>query len=397
MSLIQRAWGLLPRRLRREALFSLMALRAPAVAQPAPSGEGPLTHAGYFSAMSGLGTAARRLQSGLVARGLDASPADLTLALRQGPVQGVAVASPDVAPGPGTLLVHVNGPMLPWALAVLGRQAVAGKRVIAVWNWELPVLPADWQRGFACCHEIWAASRFTAAAFGDRVPVRVVPYPVQPVAPRAMDRAAFGLPAEAFIALQIFDAASSIARKNPAASIAAHWAAFGDDPNHLLVLKVHNTARAGEAWHEVAQMAATRPNVRVLDAPMAEGELSALILACDVLLSLHRAEGFGFTMAEALALGRPVVATAWSGNLDFMDAPGAHQVPCRLVPAADLQATYDIPGANWAEPDIGMAARLLRDIAADPALRRPPPQDFPPPDYRALLPGHSRHARRADH
>ncbi|WP_245185781.1 glycosyltransferase [Falsiroseomonas frigidaquae] len=391
MSLIHRTWSLLPRRMRREALFSLMALRAPRLARPAPDGAGSLTHAGYFGALSGLGTAARRLQAGLVARGLDAAMADLTQPLRQGPVsqgsagQDIGAAPPEAAPGPGTLLVHVNGPMLPWALAVLGRQAVAGKRVIAVWNWELPVLPADWARGFECCHEIWAGSHFTAAAFGNRVPVRVVPYPVQPASPAALDRAGLGLPEHAFITLQIFDAASSIARKNPAASIAAHHQAFGDDPNHLLLLKVHNTARAGEAWREVAALAAARPNVRVLDAAMAEAELSALMLASDVLLSLHRAEGFGFTLAEALALGRPVVATGWSGNLDFMDAPGAHAVPFRLCPAADLQDTYDVPGAEWAEPDIAAAAALLRRIAADPALRRPPPRAFPPPDYGALL------------
>ncbi|WP_439594863.1 glycosyltransferase [Falsiroseomonas sp.] len=390
MSLLHRGWSLLPRRMRREALFGLMALRAPRIARPAPDGQGPLAHAGYFSAMSGLGTAARRLQAGLATRGLAAAQIDLTGPLRQGPVAPGQGTARDVAPGPGTLLVHVNGPMLPWALVELGRQVVAGKRVIAVWNWELPVLPADWRRGFDCCHEIWAGSRFTAEAFSgpvgsSRVPVRIVPYPVLPAAPAALGRDAFGLPPGAFVALQVFDAASSIARKNPAAAIAAHGAAFGDDPDRILLLKVHNTARAGEAWREVAELAAARPNVRVLDASLPESELSALILACDVLVSLHRAEGFGFTLAEALALGRPVVATGWSGNLDFMDAPGAHAVPVQLRPAEDLQATYDVPGAAWAEPDVAAAAQFLRRIAETPALCRPPPHAFPAPDYQALL------------
>jgi hypothetical protein len=372
--------------MRREALFSVMALRAPRIARPAPDGDGPLSHAGYFSAMSGLGTAARRLQSGLAMRGLDVRQADLTLPLRQGPLcQGAVAEPPDVAPGPGTLLVHVNGPMLPWALVALGRRAVAGKRVIAVWNWELPVLPADWSRGFECCHEIWAASRFTAEALSRSVPVRLVPYPVLPAAPATMGRDAFGLPEDAFVALQVFDAASSIARKNPAASIAAHHQAFGDDPRRILLLKVHNTARAGAAWAEVASLAATHRNVRILDASMSEAELSALILACDVLLSLHRAEGFGFTLAEALALGRPVVATGWSGNLDFMDAPGAHAVSYRLLPAADMQEIYDLPGAFWAEPDLPVAAALLRRVSENPELRRPAPRAFPPPDYNSLL------------
>ncbi len=372
--------------MRREALFGFMALRAPRISRPMPMVDSPLIHCGYFRAPSGLGMAARRLQQGLGLRGLDAATADLTGPLRQGaPPAQENTEPPVVAAGPGTLLVHVNGPMLPWALTVLGRRAVAGKRVIAVWNWELPVLPADWQRGFASCHEIWAASRFTAAAFDGPVPVRVVAYPVIPAPPAATGRDGFGLPSDAFVALQIFDAASSIARKNPAASIAAHQQAFGDDPKSILLLKVYNTARAGAAWREIAARAAARPNVRVLDVSMPEAELSALILACDVVVSLHRAEGFGFTLAEALALGRPVVATAWSGNLDFMDAPGAHKVPVTLLPALDPQMTYDVAGAVWAEPDVATAARLLRRIAAEATLRRPPPFAFPAPDYLTLL------------
>lgn len=382
MSLIHRAWSLLPRDLRREALFSLMALRAPRIARPAPDGAGPLVLAGYHSAMSGLGAGTRRLEAGLRERGLNPLAADLTGPLRQGPPHPPAI----VPPGPGTLLVHVNGPMLPWALAALGRRAVAGKRVIGVWNWELPVLPADWRRGFAACHEIWAASRFTAAAFGGMGrEVRVVPYPVRPEAAAPRSREDFGLRRDAFVSLAIFDAASSISRKNPAAAIAAHQAAFGDDPRRILLLKVHNTDRAGAAWRQVAALAAARGNVRVLDRALSDAEMSALILCCDVLVSLHRAEGFGFTLAEALALGRPVVGTAWSGNLDFMDAPGAHPVPYRLVPATDSQATYAVAGAEWAEAEPEAAAAALRRIEADPALRRPPPWNFPPPDYRTLL------------
>lgn len=330
--------------------------------------------------------AARRLQAGLTMHGFHVRQADLTLPLRQGPLcQGALTEEPNVAPGPGTLLVHVNGPMLPWALVALGGRAVAGKRVIAVWNWELPVLPTDWNRGFKCCHEIWAASRFTAEALSGSVPVRHVPYPVLPASPAAMGRDAFGLPHDAFVALQVFDAASSIARKNPAASIAAHHKAFGDDPSQILLLKVHNTARAGAAWGEVASLAAMYRNVRILDASMSEAELSALILACDVLLSLHRAEGFGFTLAEALALGRPVVATGWSGNVDFMDASGAHAVPYRLLPATDMQKIYDLPGAFWADPDLTVAAVLLRRVFENPEFRRPPPKAFPPPNYHSLL------------
>ncbi|MBC9179184.1 glycosyltransferase, partial [Pseudoroseomonas ludipueritiae] len=321
--------------------------------------------------------------------GLAPHEADLTGPLRQraGP-EGARPLAP-VPEGPGTLLVHVNGPMLPWALKVLGKRAVAGKRVIAVWNWELPLLPADWHRGFACCHEIWVGTEFVAEACRAAPgcpPVRVVPYPILPrPAPAAMERADFGLPEDAFVTLTVFDATSSLARKNPLGTIEAHHRAFGDRPDRILVIKTHATADAGPGWAEVAAAAAARPNVRVMEQHLSRPALWALMATADCLLSLHRAEGYGFAMAEAMVLGRAVVATGWSGNLDFMRGPDAMLVPYSLVPAEDPQEIYDIPGARWAEPDLDAAAAALRALAERPRNRYPIPVAFPLPNYRSLL------------
>ncbi|WP_424137199.1 glycosyltransferase [Roseomonas chloroacetimidivorans] len=383
MSLLHRLWSRLPRSARREALFSLTAALAPRIARPAPPSALPLTVAGYFGATTGLGAATRRLAAGLRDQGFAVGEADLTGPLRQGP----AGPPPVVPPGPGTLLVHVNGPMLPWALLALGRRAIRGKRVIGVWNWELPALPPDWNRGFAACHAIWVGTEFVAQACRrpDGPPVHVVPYPLPRPTPSALGRADFGLPEKAFVTLSVFDAASSLARKNPLGAIEAHRRAFGDDPGHLLLLKTHGTDRAGRGWAEVAAAAAARPNVRVMDAVLPRGDLWALMAASDALLSLHRSEGYGFAIAEMMELGRPVVATGWSGNTDFMRGPGCYPVGCALVPARDPQDTYDMPTACWAEPDLAQAAAALRRIAGDPALRRPPPVRLPPPDYRRAL------------
>jgi glycosyltransferase involved in cell wall biosynthesis len=387
MSLPHRLWSLLPRSARREALFGAMALLAPRPDRPVPEGRGSLTVAGFFTAATGLGSATRRLTEGLRQAGLDPVAVDLTRALRQ---RAGATPPPPAVPvpeGPGTLLVHVNGPMLPWALFALGRRAVAGKRVIAVWNWELPELPADWSRGFAACHEIWVGSHFVAEACRrpGGPPVRVVPYPVPQPEPAPLGRAAFDLPEAAFVSLVVFDATSSLARKNPAGAIAAHRLAFGDRPDRILVLKTHATAEAGPAWAAVASEAAASPNIRILDRHLSRAELWALMAASDAVVSLHRSEGFGFAIAEAMALGRAVVATGWSGNVDFMTGPGAFPVPWTLVPARDPQETYDMPGACWAEPDTGAAAALLAELADRPRPFRPPAIAFPPPDYRALL------------
>lgn len=373
-------WSRLPRRWRREALFGGMALLAPRpAAQPDPAGK--VTVGGFLSAPTGLGEGARRMIRAMRDAGLDPGEADLTAALRQG-AQDMPLRRP--APGPGTIILHVNGFMQPWALAALGRAAAGPKRVIGYWAWELPRLPEDWRRGFHFAHEIWVPSRFVAEAVraaGD-IPVRVVPHPMPPPDPAPLGRDAFGLPGDAFVSLVMFDAGSSIARKNPLAAIRAHRAAFGDRPDRVLVLKTHGTARAGAPWAEVAA-SAVAPNIRIIDAVMPERDRWALMAAADVLLSPHRAEGYGLAIAEAMAMGRAVIATGWSGNTDFMAGPGCIALPYRLVPAEDPQATYHHPDMRWAEPDEAALTAALRDLAE--TRPRPPPVAFPPPDYRALL------------
>ena len=380
MTLLHAAWQRLPRGLRRGLLFGGMALAAPRLAAR-PEAAGPVTIGGFLSAPTGLGEGARRMLWAMRAQGLDPATVDLTAALRQGPQAEPQRRPP---PGGGTLILHLSGFMQPWALAALGRGAVGPKRVIGYWAWELPDLPADWRIGFRATHEIWAPSRFVADAVrraGSR-PVRVVPHPMPPPSPAPLGRDAFGLPAEAFVALAMFDASSSLARKNPLAAIRAHRAAFGDRPDRLLLLKTHGTRHAGAAWAEVAA-AAQAPNIRILDSVLPEPDRWALMAAADVLVSPHRAEGYGLAIAEAMALGLPVVATGWSGNMDFMAGPGCHALPYRLVAAEDAQTTYHHPGMRWAEPDEAALAALLQELAA--TRPRPAPVAFPAPDYAALL------------
>jgi hypothetical protein len=353
--------------MRREALFTTMEWLAPRPDAALPPPSRPITVAGYFRAPSGLGEGARRLADMLEAAGAPVHRADLTAALRQGPPG----PGPEAPNGAGTLIVHVNGPMMPWAMRALGRDAVRGKRVLAFWNWELPRLPADWHRGYRFAHGIIASTGFVADAVRrpGGPPVSVVHYPVPDPDPAPLTRAALALPDRACLFLSVFDAASSVERKNPIAAVRAHRDAFGDRPDRVLLLKTYNTAMGGAAWREVADACAGVPNIRILDAEMSRREVWGLIRLCDAFVSLHRSEGVGLSLLEAMRLGRPVIATGWSGNMDFMDGQTALLVGYRLVPARDDRGTYSAAQAEWAEPDATAAAAGLRRLAEEPALR----------------------------
>jgi glycosyltransferase involved in cell wall biosynthesis len=271
------------------------------------------------------------------------------------------------------LVLHVNAPQVPFALLRLGRAAMRGRRIVGYWAWELPVAPASWRAGLAFVHEIWAPSRFTAAALEPLLPgrVRVVPHPVavHPPAPSALGRVDFGLPADAVVTLVAFNLGSSFERKNPLGAIAAHRMAFGDRADRVLLLRVGNPHHFPADFARL-RAAADRPNIRIDTRTLPAADNHALMAACDIVLSLHRSEGFGLVPAEAMLLGIPVVATDWSGNTDFMDAGCAAMVPVRLVPAHDPRGVFMAPGAMWAEPDVAAAAAHLVRLADDPVARR---------------------------
>ncbi len=277
-------------------------------------------------------------------------------------------------PEGAAVITVLNAPLLPVAGARLPRKLLRGRRIIGLWVWELPQVPAEWRIGGEFVHDVWAPSRFCAQAFEAVAPgrVHVVPYPIAagPTPPIAGNRASFGLPEDAFIVLCAFNLASSFARKNPLASIAAFRAAFGPDTSAQLVLKVSGADRNGAALAKVAAAAAGAANIRIIADELSDAALRGLMAASDVILSLHRAEGFGLIPATGALLGKPVIATAWSGNLDFMAPECSALVSAKLIPVDDSEGIYTMPGAHWAEPDIEDAVAWLRRLSTDTTLRQ---------------------------
>lgn len=370
-----RLWGMVPRAQRQALFYALTSTAAPRPDR-APAGGKPVTVAGLLSTTTGLGEAARLCLGALTSLGVPTRSIDLSAAFDQADMPGGAPVTapppPPAAGEAGTLIVHINSPYLPFALWHIGRQRVRGRRVVGYWAWELPGVPASWRRGLPFVHEIWALSRFTADAIAPIAtqPVRVVPLPLSPPRPAAVDRAGFGLPADAFVVMAFFHMGSSFNRKNPLAAVAAFRAAFGDDPRAVLVLKVVDADVAPWARRRLEEAVAGASNIRVIERRLTGGEVTALLACADVVLSLHRAEGFGLVPAQGMQLGRAVVATGWSGNLDFMDADTSVLVGYRMVPVDDPQGTYDVAGQTWADPDVEEAAAALKALRDNPERRR---------------------------
>lgn len=366
LSLAHRAWRLLPRGARRAAMTRVAAMLAVPPGPPPAHSDGAVI-AGDIEGRNGIAESGRILARALEARGLLRGTMPLGL-------PSVAPAfTGTLAPGAAVIAV-VNGPVLPVGLARLKpRDILRGRRVIGVWAWELSKVPGEWAVGARFVHEIWAPSRFAAAAFEAVAPgrVRVVPFPLACEMPLAVtgNRASFGLPTDCFIVLSAFNLASSCARKNPFGTIAAFRAAFGNSPDALLVLKLTGITHFQEDLAAIRAAVGGAANIRVMTETLSEPELRGLIAASDVVLSLHRSEGFGLIPATAALLGVPVVATGYSGNLDFMAPESSALVRYRLVPAQDERGVYALPGAEWAEPEVEDAADWLRRLFAGAALR----------------------------
>ena len=249
--------------------------------------------------------------------------------------------------------------------------------------WELPVLPPAWARSLELFDAVVAPSTFIEGAMDFALSGTTVVRGLTPVdLPGGVvaDRARFGLPADAFVVVCSFDPLSDPERKNPHASIEAFRRAFGDTDHARLAVKL-NAPAGGYDDPELnrtvlqpllAQLRAD-PRIIVITETLPYRDVLSLYASADAYISLHRAEGLGLGLLESMALGKPVVATGWSGNKVFMSPANSCPVRHRLVPVrasiSAYSAAMDGLQPMWAEPDIDDAALWLRQLAADRALR----------------------------
>jgi glycosyltransferase involved in cell wall biosynthesis len=236
-----------------------------------------------------------------------------------------------------------------------------GRPTIGVWAWETDHIPERWNPAFELLDEIWVYSNYVARNLGKSAPIPVyrIPPAVLPPDPGEV-KLDLGVPS-GFQFLFMFDFFSTIQRKNPVGLIEAFRQAFEPGEGPQLVVKTLNGIHRRDALEEVLWAARSRPDVHVLDRSLTARERDALVTGCDCYVSLHRSEGFGLPLAECMALGKPVIGTAFSGTTDFMTDENSYLVPYEMTNVGADCEIYPAEG-TWAEPDVREAARLMRRV-----------------------------------
>ena len=335
---------------------------------------------GNWAAATGLAEAARRAVEALVNKGTPVSVEQFSTGVSEDPRR----VSPVVSSRPtgrafGTDLYFLNINELQLVTDAYMSDADAGRYKIGSWYWELPTLPYRFVAQLRRLDEVWVASDYVRQSFQGEVavPIQVMPSIVEPSEAPELSRKDLGLPERRCIFFFHFDANSTFARKNPLGLIEAFHRAFPsrDADGPLLVIKTQNLSGLPLARsaleHQMESIGAL-----LIDGELSSDEMTALMCSCDVYASLHRAEGFGLGMAEAMYFNKPVIATAFSGNMEFCTPRNSALVAYTLCqvdptelslnPGAEL--VYE-PGALWAEPDLDQAARWMRTLAADSGMR----------------------------
>ena len=270
-----------------------------------------------------------------------------------------------------TNIFHVNADVMAGALTTVGPSLGVGRYNIGYWAWELSKVPDAWRPSIDYVDEIWAPSRSIQEAFQQETdkPVVYMPLCVDLAFDKWHRRKHFGLPEDKFLFLYYFDSYSYFERKNPFAALRAFKRAFPDREDVGLVIKTQNASVHSSEWRQLVALTDGDERIHILNQVMSKSELMSLQAECDCFVSLHRSEGFGRGPAEALWLGKPVICTAYSGNMDFTTSDNSLLVDYELVPVKAHEYPFH-RGQVWAHPDEEQAAVQMQRLLNEPQLAR---------------------------
>lgn len=314
---------------------------------------------GYFRAEMGVGELGRNTVKAVNASGIPYSTATVTDVIHR--------QNLDFQEKKGGAhrvnIICMNADSLVHFVYRMGSDYFKDRYTIAVWAWELEEFPPDFDESFEYVDEIWACSEFTRNAVATRglKPVFALPVTVETAeVVEAFDRSDHGIP-DAYMFLFCFDLLSIFERKNPLAVIDAFKMAFAPNEGPVLVIKALNGDKRLADLEKIRFRAKGRSDIIVLTKYLDHAQNVSLYEACNCYVSLHRSEGLGLTIAEAMSHGKPVIATEYSGNLDFMNNDNSYLVPFTYGEVPEGSEPYRV-GARWADPDVTEAAKIMRHV-----------------------------------
>ena len=324
-----------------------------------------LNIAGHFSAASGLGEGARSTVKAIESTGIP-------FVLNNIPQNAQVLDTRDIDfskdnPYPVNI-IHMNPDRLNWIMMNRSRDYQIhrlkyfwSKYNIGIWTWETPSIPNHWRASFQLFDEIWAPSHYAAKAISRNspIPVTVIPHSIS-LPGHSMNRSELNLPEGKFLFLFIFDEYSNYTRKNPQAVIQAFNKAFDRKENNAVLLVKSKNLQSFRG-QELQKLAANNPSIILHNQHLSKEKINGLLMNCDCYVSLHRSEGFGLTMADAMYYGKPVIATAYSGNLNFMNASNSFLVDYDLIALTQDIGSYK-KGDIWADANIDHAAQHMRHV-----------------------------------
>ncbi|HVB01397.1 MAG TPA: glycosyltransferase [Acidimicrobiales bacterium] len=326
--------------------------------------QGGIQVSGYFKAEMGVGELGRNTIKTIATSGIPYSTLTITDVIHRQNLDFIDRK----ADGHAINVVCMNADSIVHFAYRMGAEYFRNRYTIGVWAWEIEEFPEEFDTSFQYVDEIWASSEFTREAIAARglKPVYTLPVTVQvDRVETALDRSTLGIP-QGFLFLFCFDLLSIFDRKNPLGVIDAFTKAFQPNEGPVLVIKALNGDKRLAGLEKIRIRARGRSDIVILDKYLERDDNVSLFNESDCYVSLHRSEGLGLTIAEAMSLGKPVIATAYSGNMDFMKADNSYLIPFTygLVPKG---CDPYRPGARWAEPDISEAAKAMRYVFENPA------------------------------
>ena len=320
-----------------------------------------ITLVGNAGAESGVGTGLRSLKMAIEKAGIPCSIIDLKIAHgRQSATDGIGECL--------STAVFVGGlDELPRLMEQAKLKKIRATKFVAYVSWELSTVPDCYKQILERFDELWVPSEFIARAMKSsvKIPVRVIPHVIDISSnmPRKKDD-------DAFLFFTSFDHYSYAERKNPAAVIRAFINAFGNDETKRLLVRSSHASAFKKEHAQILSLVKGYSNIRVIDEYTSREQLLGLLATCDCFVSLHRSEGFGLMIAEALALGVPVIATDYGGSTEFLNAMNGFPIPWEPITIKHNIGPYDA-GSVWAEPSHDAAVAAMKKVATTKSPRIP--------------------------